>query len=518
MQVYFKAFKAISIITICSIFSFVLNAALQIVLATIFGAKLEMDAYLLAVAVPMVIISLFTNTSEVVFVPFLKEIELSDTEASKRRMENVIFNFFLLALLIISILGVVLAPRIIKYLAPRFSLEKRRLAAILFRITIPSVLFGGLSGFMISSYHSREEFARPAFVNIINNSLLIITFFLLYPVIKINALAWGMLVGNIGQFLFLSPVLFKARKYLFTLNLKATKLKQVGLRFFQIFSGGIILGLIIPCERLLASRLPEGSISYLGYAGRIVSVLLFLPVNAVTIVILPILSRHFTTQNLDKLRYNLSLGVRIVFFLIFPICVLLFIFRTHLVYIFLERGNFDKMATSGVSNALVCYIGLLLGVSLANILGRGFFAIQNTFIPALIMVGSFLFYILIAIPLSRIFSYMGLALALSVTVLVGLIIDLFVLRRLLKGIGGRSLLISFCKVFISSLIMGVSSWFIYKKLTLLFVFENKFLIFSKICISVLIGFTVYIIFCFLFKLEELAIIHNTLFSKLNRRK
>ncbi len=350
MERHVKAFKAVSVITLFSIFNLFLTVFLQIILAAVFGAKIEMDAYLLAIAIPVVTIALFTSASEVVFVPFLKEMQLTDSKSNLAKIESTIFDFLFLILLVVSVLAVALAPKIVQYLAPGFSAPAKELVVTLFRIITPSIVFAGLSGFMISIYHSEERFTRAALVNIVNSSVLIVTFFLLYPLIKIKALALGMLLGSIGQFLLLSPILFRIKSHLFSLDLRNPKLSKAGKRFLQILIGGAFIALIIPFERLFASKLPEGSISYLGYAGRIISIFLLLPATAIPIVLLPNLSRHFTMQNFDKLRHNLALGIRFVLFIVFPIIVLLVIFRTDLVYILLERGSFNRVATDGVAS------------------------------------------------------------------------------------------------------------------------------------------------------------------------
>lgn len=518
MQGHIKAFRAVSIISLFSIGNFILTVIIQIVLAAVFGARIEMDAYLLAITLPIVAVSLFTNTSEVVFVPFFKKIELTGCETDIKKIEGVIFNFFLLILSIIVVSGIISAPQIIQCLASGFSPRAKELSLVLFRITVPSILFAGLSGFMVSIYYAREKFTRPASISLLNNLVLILVFFVLYPFLKINALAWGMLFGSMAQFLFLFFPLFRGRKHFFGLSLKNPALYKTGYKFLQILIGAGIFGLIIPFERFLASGLPEGNISYLGYARRIVTILLLLPSTVIPIVLLPNLSRHFAVQNLDKLRKNLALGIRLVFFAMLPICVLLFIFRMPLIYVFLERGNFDSVATNGVGQALVCYLGVLLGAGLAAIVGRGFFAIQNTFIPALIMAGTFLFYVLIAIPLTGLFSFRGLAVSLSITVLAGLLVDLLVLRRLLNGIEGRLIFATIYKVIVSSIVMGIIAWFVCQKMVLDLAAGDKLIVFLKLGISVLISLIVYALFCLALKLEEVSFVYNIVFARLNRKR
>lgn len=513
MEAYKRAFKSISTVTLYSIANFVVVILSQAWLASIFGAGKEVDAYLLAIALPVAIVSILISASEVVFVPFFKDLEVKKQTELARPLENKIFNFFLFSLSLISIAAIIFSSNLIKSLAPGFSEPSRRLASGLFRIAVPTVLFGGLSSFLMSIYHSREKFALPAFSLVFNNLILIAIFLLFHKMIGVNSLALGMFCGSIGQFILLLPILYKDRRFALDLRFNNPSLYKVGGRFLEMLVGAGFVSLMIPAERLLASGLPEGSISYLGYASRIINLILVLPTAAIPVILLPNLSMYFSTNNIAKLRHNLALGIRFVFFIMFPVSILLYVFRNELVYILLERGNFNHLATQGVSIALVCYIGVLLSMSVAGVAGRGFFAIQNTRLPLLIMFLSFIFYWFSAYQLSRLFSFAGLALALSITVTFGVLVDLFCLRYLLKGLEGKSILRSFSKVILSSLIMAFSASFLYKSfLSLSFLSSNKISIMLFILISSSAGLLLYAILCFIFKQEEFFIILSILFG------
>lgn len=511
MEKYSKAFKTVSVITIFSVVSFFLSVILQMILAAKFGTRAEMDAYLTATSVPVVFISLLVSTFEVVFVPFLKIAELKNVKSDFIKFKNTIFSFLLLSLVIISILAIVFSGKFVGFCVPGFAANKKKLVEALFKIITPSIVFGGLSGFLISIHYAQESFVKPALIKVVSSAIMLGVFYLFYPYLQINALALGFLLSYVAQFIILSPIMLKHEWY-FCLDFKGSGLGVLLGRFSQMFIGGGILGLIVPFERFLASGLPEGSISYLGYAGKIISLLL-LPTAALPVILLPNLSHHFGLQDLDKLRQNLSLGIRLVFFIVFPICVFLYLFRIQLVYLLFEKGNFDKAATEAVAKSLVCYIGVFLGISLASVTGKGFFAIQNTLVPAIIMVASFFFYVLISFPLSRLFSFMGLALSMSVTILAGLTVDFFALRLLLKGIEGRAIVRLVFKVVGFSVAMGLLSWFFYQNLSLPFMVAEKPGIFVKITLSSVMGFTAYLLLCYLFKIKEASIICSTVFPR-----
>jgi putative peptidoglycan lipid II flippase len=172
------------------------------------------------------------------------------------------------------------------------------------------------------------------------------------------------------------------------------------------------------------------------------------------------------------------------------------------------------VAAMNVANTLICYLGVLLGVGLIDITRKGFVVIQNTFIPMMIMSASFLFYVLIALPLCKLFSFLGLAISLSITFLVGVIADLFILNKLLKGIYVRKILITIFKVSISSLIMGFTVWGLNRNLDFFINIDSRFFIFLKIIVNASIGIFLYTVICFILKLEELGIIYNLTFVKL----
>lgn len=506
-------FNSVFIVSIFSLLNFALSALLQILLAAFFGAKIEMDAYVVAMTIPMIITGLLTSY-EVIFVPMFKNYSLTIDENKFNALLSTIFNLSALILIAVSVAGFFLAPKLVSILSPGFSPQAKELTQALLRILLPSVVFSGLATFLMSTYHFKGKFILPAVAPVANMSIIIVTTLFLYPLIGIRGLALSTLCASVIQLLILFPGFLRREQYRFVINMRHKELLQFHRKFLYLGIGGLFLGFILILEKFLASRLPEGTIATLSYAGKVTSLILLLPSAAISTVILPELSKHYTLNDLKSLKLLVSRSIRMSFLCVFPVTVILLVFREPIIKLLLERGLFDKAAVNNTSLALLCYSGLLIGTGMNKVVSMGFFAMHDFLTPSLIMVFAFLFYASIAPFLSRIFSFQGLAMSFSLAAIVSIIIYVVIIRQRLSGIEGRKILSSSSKVIVSSLIMGVISAFIFRNLPSFFIWGQDFTLIARMGISLLIGTAAFNITAFILRLDELRFVYELVYLRL----
>lgn len=510
-----EVFNSVFTIYFFSFLNFILSVLLQLFLASLFGARVEMDTYVVAMVIPMIILNLVLSF-EMVFVPTFKAYSLKKG-VDKEKISNLlssIFNLFCLILITISVFGLLLAPKLVDIIAPGFSAQAKELTQVLFRIMIPSVIFSSLTAFLISVYHFREKFVLPASVSVANILVMIVVTLLFSSAIGIRSLAWGVLLGSMVQFCILFPGFLPKKKYSLSIDFKHIELPNIAKKLLYLGVGGTFLGLILMIEKFLASRLPEGSISSLAYANKITSLIVLLPSVAIPIVLLPKLSRYHILQDLTTLRSLLSRGISMSILCIFPVAVLVLLFREPIIKLLLYRGVFDADAVSNTSVALLCYFGVLFTTGMSKVTSVGFFAAHDLRTPFLLMLGAFLFYLCIAPLLANLFFLKGLALSLSLVFILSIIAEVFILRKRFSGIGGSRILNSFLKIVFSSFIMGVVSRSFFKNLPLFFIIGEKFTLALRLGSSVLIGLLAFNIFCFLLRVEELRMVYELSYLKL----
>ncbi|MDD4953563.1 MAG: lipid II flippase MurJ [Candidatus Omnitrophica bacterium] len=508
-----RLFDSVLTVYLFSLLNFLFSLVLQLVLAMFFGARTEMDAYLVAMNIPAIVVSLILSF-EAVFVPTFKRLSIQAQDGSLPVAINTLFNSLVLILSGISLVGLVFSPAITALLAPGFSPAQKDLVNLLFRIMVPYMFFSGLAAFITSIYHFREKFVIPALLPLVNTATIIIIAFLFKDRLGISGLAVGVLVGSIVQLAFLLPGFLAGGSYSFILDFKHSALSQAGNKLAWLTAGGISLGCILAFERYLASNLPVGSISALGYAGRMISIAVLLPSIALPTVLLPTLSGYYAKNDIEKMKELLSRGIRLTIICVLPLGGLLVLFRSALVSLLFQRGAFDALAANNTAEAIVYYMGLFLALGISKVITIGFLAIGNVFVPSLTMFAGFLVYFLSAPLLAAHFSFRGLALAFSLCGISAMALEVYLLRRRLGGIDGRRITIASVKALAASLVMCAGAYIIYNSLPVFSLINQVLAQALRLALACAAGIIIFNLAGFILRMTELRTLYDTIYLKL----
>jgi putative peptidoglycan lipid II flippase len=147
----------------------------------------------------------------------------------------------------------------------------------------------------------------------------------------------------------------------------------------------------------IASRTGESGIAWMKYAATLIQFPLGLVVTAVSVAILPTLSRYATRADEDAFRATLAQGLRLVLVLVIPAAVGLLVTAEPLVALILQRGEFLPEDTVATAQALRFSVLGLVFAALDQPLIFAFYARKDTWTPALVGVGTVLLYILLAL-------------------------------------------------------------------------------------------------------------------------
>lgn len=503
MKEKIKTFKSVGIVTSFTILSVIFSVLLQIILAYLYGTKREMDVYFLTLSVPLFVSGIILSTMAVVFIPLFKEFLVKNKTDELWGEINVLMNYLLLIMLVITAVIFFFSPLIISRMAPGFSQDSIALAISLLRILSFSIIPLGIYSLCVIIYYSEESFLKPVFIRSLGPLCIILFVVFFNRFFGIKSIAWGFVFGSTVQtFLSLYYLNKDKRKFKFSLSLAKPKIAGIWYSGIIVMAGIFSFGLIDPTEKFLATGLGGGSVSYLGYIERLFSILILLPSMAVPTVILPQLAGYFVADDIPELRSTFSAGFRSTLFITLPLLVVLFIFREELIRLFLQRGAFDHRATIYTAMGLAFYLGVFFESERMVILNT-LYAMKDIITPLVTSVLTFILYIMIAIPLSQRMSFLGLALAHSIACLVFNIINLAVLRLKLKGIDALKIAFSSIRMALSALLAGIIMWLLFKTLNGGVYSESFFFESLKLGISFLVGACLYIGLCFLLRLEEL---------------
>jgi len=439
----------------------------DMVVAGFFGAGPLTDAFIAAFRIPNLLRRLFGEGSlGISFVPvFTEYISLNRKEEAFELAASAV-RLLSIVLAAAAVLGVIFAPWITRTIAYGFtdSPEKFLLTVTLTRIMFPYIFFIGMVALFMGILNVLGHFAAPALAPVLLNlamigSVLLISRFSNDPTVRIYGLAIGVLAGGMLQFVLQVPFLIKKGfKFRRKTAVFHPGLRKIGVMFIPATFGAAVFQINTLVINLLASFQIDGSISYLYFADRLVQFPLGVFGIATATAILPSLSRQAAAGDFTALIDTLSYAMRLVFFITVPAMVGLIVLRESIVGLLFQRGAFSAEATRLTASALLYYAVGLWAFAAVRIVVNAFYAMQDARTPVKIALVSITANCILGVILMGPMGHCGLALALSLAMMLNLVLLAGALRSRLGPLGGKKIAASACKTALCSAIMGVVVW------------------------------------------------------------
>jgi len=453
--------KAAGTVGALTFLSRILGLVRDVLIANFFGSGLSADAFFVAFRIPNLLRRLFAEGSfSVAFIPVFTEYLQKKSRQQAVELAQVVLTVMIFILTIVTVLGIIFSPIIVRIIAPGFGStgDKFALTVLLTRIMFPYIFLVSLLALFMGILNSIKHFAAPALAPVFLNLGMIAALVFLVPWMKTPTvgLAIGVLVGGVVQLAVQIPFLLN-RGIRVGLKWRPNHpaLKRIGALMLPTILGSAIYQINQLIGTLLASLLKEGSVSYLYYADRLVQFPLGVFAIAISTAVLPSLSRQAAHGDVQGLRGTLSHALRLTMFITIPAMIGLIVLREPIIRLLFQRGSFDAIATVMTARALLFYSFGLWAFAGLRVFVSAFYSLQDTKTPVKVAVGAMLLNIVFSIFLmNTTLEHGGLALALSLASSVQLLMLVFLLRKKLGSLEGRSVLISMARSFFASLIMA----------------------------------------------------------------
>jgi putative peptidoglycan lipid II flippase len=209
----------------------------------------------------------------------------------------------------------------------------------------------------------------------------------------------------------------------------------------------------------LATTEPQGAVSWLQYAFR----LMYLPIGlfgvSIATAALPDLSKHAVDEDRGPMRSTISSALRLMLMLNVPATIGLIVLAHPIIELLLQYGRFSDRDTAATAAALMFYSPGLVGYSAVKIASPSFYSLGDSRTPATVSIISILMNLLLNVMLVRVMGYRGLALGTAIAALFNASALLFLLNRRLDGIDGRHVAVAFLKILAASILMGIAAHF-----------------------------------------------------------
>jgi putative peptidoglycan lipid II flippase len=327
----------------------------------------------------------------------------------------------------------------------------------------PYLFFIGLFALSMGILNSLRHFFAPAFATVFLNLSIIASAFFFYHHFQkpVMALAIGVLAGGMLQFFFQVPFLIKKKiGFRFDLNFRHPAIKRIGFLMIPGLIGTAVYQINVLIDTMFATSLPDGSVSYLYYADRLMEFPLGIFVIAIGTAALPSFSSLVAQGKTGEFKETVSFAFRLGSFICIPAAVGLIALSTPILNLLLQRGAFNYFATEMTAKALLCYSIGLWAIGGVRVLAPAFYSLQDTWTPfkiGLICLGVNIVLIYIFIhPL----QHAGLALATSLSSMLNLFLLYWKLNRRLGGFDVMKNIKSLLRTFLCGLLMGAAAYLI----------------------------------------------------------
>lgn len=495
----------------------ILGFGRELTLASAYGASSTSDAFLVAMNIPAVIFTAIGTSLGTAFIPLYCEVNSSQGEKASIKYTNNIFNVVVLICIVISIIGVIFTPQVVKLFALGFKGETMEKAVYFTRAMILGIPFLGISYIMMAYLQVKENFIIPGLMPVPYNTCIIISI-LLSVKTSPYILPWGALIGLLGQFLFQLPfAMKKGFRYKPYINFKDEYLKKMLWLVAPVLIGVAVNQINTIVDRTIASTLVEGSISALNYANKLNQFVMGMFIVSISSVVYPMLSKLSTENNKVKFNQSIIKAINIVILLVIPISVGAIILSTPIVKVLFQRGEFDARATYMTSVALVFYSIGMIGFGLRDILSKVFYSLQDTRTPMIngaIAMGLNIILNILFVKFTNM-QLAGLALATSTAALVTVTMLFISLRIKIGPFGGKTILSVFIKAITSALLMAVITIIAYRKVSY-FLGDRTIKEVITLAVAIGVGTIVYALSIVVLKVDEVNLILNGLKSKIKR--
>jgi putative peptidoglycan lipid II flippase len=369
----------------------------ELLIARAFGASAYTDAFFVAFRIPNLLRRLFAEGAfSQAFVPILAEYKNKQGETATKELADHVATILVWALMITCVVGIAAAPVIVYFIATGLKSNPDAFdsSVMMTRIMFPYIgfmSFVALAGGILNTW---REFRIPAITPVLLNLSFIAASLFVAPYMEqpVYALAFAVFVGGILQMAIQIPALRRIGMLpRIAINPKPALsdpgvrrvLKQMVPATFAVSVAQI--SLIINTN--IASRLENGSVSWLSYADRLMEFPTALLGVALGTILLPSLAKAHADADTAEYSSLLDWGLRLTFLLALPSAVGLTTLSEPLTATLFHYGKFGAESVAMTSRALIAYGVGLIGLILVKILAPGFYAKQDIRTPVKIAIG-----------------------------------------------------------------------------------------------------------------------------------
>jgi putative peptidoglycan lipid II flippase len=355
-----------------------------------FGVEtIPADAFRAAIRIPNLLSNLFgEGVLSASFVTVYAKLRAKGEDEDAEHLAAAVFGILTLVCAVLVLLGITAAPLLIDIIAFGFEGPKRLLTVTLVRILFPATGLLVMSAWCLGVLNSHRKFLLSYLAPVALSVAVIVVNIAAGQSATGNRLvidvAWGWVLGSLLQFLVQLPnVLALLPGFRPRLDVRSPHVRTVLRNFGPVFISRGVVQISAWIDQMIASELPLGAVSALGY-GQVIAIL---PVSlfsmSVSAAELPTLSSATGTPEeiAEFLRGRLAKGLRRIAFFIVPSAVAFLLLGDVVIAVLYQRGKFQRTGVEHVWAVLAGSAVGLLATSLGRLYSSAFYALLDTKTP-----------------------------------------------------------------------------------------------------------------------------------------
>lgn len=421
------------------------------------------DAWTVAFRLPNILRRLLGEGSlSVSFIPVFVDC-LQDSRGSEkaRNFLNSLYTLLLIVLAVLTALGIIYSETVLTWLLDPSYVQNVENFAI--TVKMSRIMFGFI--FLMSQYavfmgvlNSLGQFGWPAMAPLFFNVSMIVSTIMPDAWFGFHGegLAWGVLIGGFLQMGVLIPQLIQ-KGYMprFSMTLWTPEVKAVLTRMVPGLFGMGVLQLSLVINQRFASSLGEGPVSYIYIADRLLELPLSLVSVSLGTALLPTLAGFFASGRKKEMLETTEYYFRLNLYVVLAAATGLYVLAQPIVELFFQHGKFSPEDTLVTAKVIQVWALIMIPASAVRIMAPAYYAIKNTWLPAVVSLVSLTIHYFLAPVLMEKWGLTGLNYSSLVSSTLNFSILFFAFPVLIGFLPLWSMIVSLIKfIFICALMAG----------------------------------------------------------------
>ena len=405
-------------------------------ITAVFGANWRTDALAVAMVFPHLVREVVSHSFGSAFIPiYSRVVEERGHEGGVLFVNKTISWLVIVSSVLIGVLWLA-SGTLVRIVSPNGSEQLLELASSLIRLLLPIVALGASTGILANFIKYEKRFAVLSLSTVLGIGVSLLILILVRDSIGIRILPISMLAGSVVEFLYLLIQSFRSGFKIRPSVSSDTYMNQLARMAFPVV-GGTMVGFFAPiADKMLASFLPESSVTAIDYANRIKNIVLAVVFQPLLIFADLSFSAEAAKGKASELISILRKNINVTSLVMFPSAALLTVLAVPVVSVFFQRGNFTGEDSKYIGYALAFYAPWLAQFGAGSLVSRAFYAQKDSGTPVTIGILGVVVNVLLNLILVGPLGIGGLALA---TTLMSTSKTLYLTWSLSRKMGGLDL-------------------------------------------------------------------------------